>query len=254
MSFKDKVVIVTGASSGIGAATAIKFIEEGAKVIIVGRNEKKLKNVSLQCEKAGRKPLVVIAELAIDDDVKRIMTDTLKVYGKLDILVNNAGMPVQSSILAPDTIKAFDKINAVNLRSIILLTNLAAPHIVETKGNIINISSVGSTSVSTPLGFAYNTVKAGLDHFTRCIALELAPKGVRVNVINPGIVRTDIMKHYVTDENLEKQMYELAGKNAPLQKIAESEEIADLILYLASDKAKSITGACHVIDNGFLLK
>lgn len=254
MSFKDKVVIITGGSSGIGAAAAIKFTKEGAKVVIVGRNEKKLQNVASQCEKAGKKPLIVIAELANDEEVEKIMSDTLKHYGKLDVLVNNAGIPVQSSILAPDTIKAFDKIHAVNLRSIVHLTNLAAPHIVETKGNIINVSSVGSTSVSTPIGFAYNTVKAGLDHFTRCIALELAPKGVRVNVINPGIVRTDIMKHYVTDENLEKQMYELAGKNAPLQKIAESDEIADLILYLASDKAKSITGATHVIDNGFLLK
>lgn len=254
MNFKDKVVIVTGGSSGIGAATAIKFAEEGAKVVIVGRNEKKLQNVSAQCEKAGSKPLVIVADVTNDEQVKRIINDTLKRYGKLDVLVNNAGAAAQTSILAPEALQVFDRLNAVDLRSVVYLTNLAAPHLIESKGNVINISSTAALSVSTLIGFAYHTVKAGLDHFTRCVALELASKGVRVNVINPGPVKTDIIETFVKDENVQQQMWEMMKEATPLKKISESEEIGDLVLFLASDKARSITGATFVVDNGILLK
>lgn len=254
MSFKGKVVLVTGASSGIGAAAAIQFAEQGAKVSMVGRNEKKLQNVSAKCEKVGTKPLVINADVTKDEDVKRIIKDTIKHYGKLDVLVNNAGTGTPCSILAPDAMKEFDYIMALNLRAPVYLTNLAAPYIVESKGNIINISSIASERALVQLGFAYCTSKAGLDHFTRCVALELAPKGVRVNSINPGPVRTDIIKHFVTDESKEQEMWEAAAKATALGRVSQSEEIGDLILYLASDKARSITGAVYVIDNGSMLK
>ncbi|XP_026328407.1 uncharacterized protein LOC113236511 [Hyposmocoma kahamanoa] len=255
MSFKSKVVLVTGGSSGIGAAAAIKFAEEGAKVSMVGRNEKKLQNVSDKCKKAGSIPLVINADVTKDEDVKRIISDTIKHYGRLDILVNNAGTCIPSSILAPNAVQTFDSLMALNLRSAIYLTNLAAPYIVESKGNIINISSVAALRpFEDEVGFAYCTSKAGLDHFTRCVALELAPKGVRVNSINPGPVRTDIAKRYFTDESKEQEMWESAKKMTPLNRISEPEEIGDLILYLASEKARSITGAVYAIDNGYLMK
>lgn len=255
MSFQGKVVLVTGASSGIGAAAAIQFAEQGAKVSMVGRNEKKLQNVSAKCEKVGTKPLVINADVTKDEDVKRIINDTIKHYGKLDVLVNNAGIGTPSRILAPDAMKKFDYIMALNLRAPVYLTNLAAPYIVESKGNIINISSIASLrTLGDLLGFAYSTSKAGLDHFTRCVALELAPKGVRVNSVNPGPVRTDIAKHFVTDESKEQEMWEAAAKATALERVSESDEIGDLILYLASDKARSITGAVYVIDNGSMLK
>lgn len=255
MSFKGKVVLVTGGSSGIGAAAAVRFAEEGAKVSMVGRNTKKLQNVSAQCEKAGSKPLVIVADVTKDEDAKRIISDTVKHYGRLDVLVNNAGTCIPCSILAPNAMQTFDNLMALNLRAPIYLTNLAVPYIVESKGNIINISSIaGLRSYAESIGFAYCTSKAGLDHFTRCVALELAPKGVRVNSINPGPVRTDIAKIFVKDESKEQELWEMAAQKTPLKRVSESEEIGDLILFLASDKAKSVTGSVYVIDNGRLLE
>lgn len=254
MSFENKVVIVTGSSSGIGAATAIKFSKERAKITIVGRNKSKLKNVSEICERNGSKPLVIIADVTNEEAAKKIISDTINHFGKLDVLVNNAGMFSPVSILDTNAIEKFDNILATNLRSGVYLTHLAAPHLVESKGNVVNISSAAATGIFMPENFAYCTSKAGLDHFTRCVALELAPKGVRVNCINPGPVKTDFIETVTMDKGEQDKIWADMEKTTALSKIAESEEVADLVLFLASAKAISITGSSYVIDNGALLK
>ncbi|KAJ8712265.1 hypothetical protein PYW07_005107 [Mythimna separata] len=254
MSFENKVIIVTGSSSGIGAATAIKFSKQKAKVTIVGRNESKLKNVAEICEKNGSKPLMIVADVTNEDDAKKIINDTIEHFGQLDVLVNNAGMFNNVSILDPHAIEKFDQILATNLRSGVYLTHLAVPHLIESKGNIVNISSAASTKTFWPENFAYCTSKAGLDHFTRSVALELAPKGVRVNCINPGPVKTDFIEKLTMDKDEQDKIWADIERTTALSKIAESEEVADLVLFLASDKAKSITGSSYVIDNGALLK
>lgn len=254
MSFNDKVVLVTGASSGIGAAIAIKFAEEGAKVAIVGRNESKLKNVSKICEKKGSRPFLIAADVTKDDDVIRLVNDTVNYFGKLDVLVNNAGVGTGVSILAENAMQVFDTVLSTNLRSAAHITNLAAPHLIETKGNIINISSVASTSLITPRSSAYCASKAALDHFTRCVALELAPQGVRVNSVNPGPVNTDLIDNSGLSPAHQAKMLEMFQKATLLNKISEPEEIADLVMYLASNKAQSMTGGSYVIDNGSLLR
>ncbi|XP_075974803.1 3-oxoacyl-[acyl-carrier-protein] reductase FabG-like [Anticarsia gemmatalis] len=253
MSLQNKVAIVTGASSGIGAATAIKFVEEGAFVSIVGRNAEKLRNVTAKCAAVGNKPLVISAELTNDEDLRRIIDSTIKHFGKLDVLVNNAGIFDFDDILSETAMSSFDKMIATNLRPAVYLTHLAAPYLIETKGNIVNVSSVASIRIGLPRCFAYNTSKAGLDHFTRTIASELAPKGVRVNSVNPGIVRTDISEGLGVEKDQEDDFWNSFNKTAPLGKIAGSEEIADLILFIASDKGKSITGASFVTDNGTMV-
>ena len=254
MSFENKVVIVTGSSSGIGAATAIKFSKERAKITIVGRNETKLKNVAEICERNGSKPLMIIADVTNDDDAKKIIDDTIEHFGKLDVLVNNAGMFNLVSILDPHAIDKFDQILATNLRSGVYLTHLAAPHLIRTKGNIVNISSAGATGIFWPENFAYCTSKAGLDHFTRSVALEFAPKGVRVNNVNPGPVKTDFIEKVTMDKEEQEKIWADIEKTTALCKIAKAEEVADLVLFLASDKANSITGSSYAIDNGALLK
>ncbi|XP_049871971.1 glucose 1-dehydrogenase 2-like [Pectinophora gossypiella] len=254
MSLTNKVAIVTGGSSGIGAAIAVKFVTEGAKVAIVARNEKKLAEVAKKCEINGSQPLLIIADVTKENDAQRIIETTLKKFGKLNILVNNAGIGRSGSILDKNYLVIFDEVIATNLRSIVYLTHLAAPNIIETKGNIINISSVASMGILGPTSSIYSTSKAGLDHFTRCVALELAPKGVRVNNINPGPVKSDILLNAGFESAAEGIIWEEAKNMTALKRVADADEIADLAVFVASDKGRSITGASLVTDNGTLLQ
>ncbi|CAG4951731.1 unnamed protein product [Colias eurytheme] len=253
MSFNNKTVLVTGASSGIGAAIAIKFAEEGADVAIIGRNEGKLKNVLDKCRKYGRDPLIVVADLTNDSDTRRVINEVIKHYGKLNILVNNAGTVSFASILSENAMNVFDQTMAINLRASVFLTHLSLPHLIESRGNVVNISSIGACQTLFPYNFTYCASKAALDHFMRSIAMELGGKGVRVNNVNPGPVKTEYFENSFQNEKERTSTYEMLTKAAALGKISEASEIADLVLYLASDKARSITGSSFVIDNGVML-
>ncbi|GBP85327.1 3-oxoacyl-[acyl-carrier-protein] reductase FabG [Eumeta japonica] len=250
MSFKDKVVIVTGSSSGIGAATAKLFAREGAKVTLVGRNVNKLKNIERECtELGGVQPLTIVADVSKDEEAKAIVQKTVEHHGKLDVLVNNAGIGSFSSILDTNYMTEFDRIITTNLRAVVVTTNAALPHLIQSKGNIINISSISGVC-PTPAMSHYCTSKAALDHFSRSIAAEVASKGVRVNIVSPGPVKTDITHTMgISDEQVE-----IMGKSTPLGFLIKSEEVGELVLYLASSKAKSITGSTFVIDVGSTLQ
>ncbi|KAI5639635.1 enoyl-(Acyl carrier protein) reductase domain-containing protein [Phthorimaea operculella] len=252
---KNKVAIVTGASSGIGAVIAEKFAEEGAKVVMVGRNKDRLANVAKQVEAKGNKPLVVVGDVTNEDDCRRIVSETLKHFGKLDVLVNNAGIVGNAmSILDEDIVNKLDKVLSTNLRSVVFMTHVAALHLIESKGNIINISSIASKKTLIAIPFGYSVSKAALDHFSRCNALEFSSKGVRVNVINPGPVRTEVMENSgLTDPAAVEQHWENMRAATALKRNGECEEIADLAAFLASDKARSITGGTYVSDNGMLI-
>ncbi|CAH2051667.1 unnamed protein product, partial [Iphiclides podalirius] len=250
MSFKDKVVVVTGSSSGIGASAAIEFAKEGAHVVIVGRNETKLDYVRKKCEKYGKKPLVIKADVSKDADGKKIVDETIEKFGGIDVLVNNAGTCARADITSENFMESYDHIINVNLRGVVYITHLAIPHLIKSKGNIINISSVaGTITLGSPDGIPYSVSKAGLNHFTRCAALKLASYGVRVNTISPGPVRTDIFNN----PTMESITWEKIGEITALKRVSEPEEIADLILFLASDKARGITGSNFVSDNGMMI-
>lgn len=252
MSFANKVVIVTGGSSGIGAATAVHFAKEGAQVAIVGRNETKLKDVAAQISKVGKTPLVIKADVATNE-VRSIVKKTIEKFGKLDVLVNNAGLLRDAAILDENLEQVYDEVMNTNLRSIFILTSLAGPHLIKSKGNIVNISSVAALSTLkafAPTGkAAYCVSKAALNHFSRISAMELAPKGVRVNMVSPGPVETSILENAGQDSS-----WDTVKEFTALKILTQPEEVADLILYLASDKAKSITGGNYVIDGGFLVQ
>ncbi|XP_047998474.1 uncharacterized oxidoreductase TM_0325-like [Leguminivora glycinivorella] len=251
MSFTDKVAIVTGASAGLGAAAALALAKEGAKVAIVARNGDKLNQVAKQCEENGPKPLIIIADVSRDEEAKNIVKKTVETFGQLDILINNAGVVGLSSMLDEEIINYFDLVVNTNLRATVHLTCLSAPHLIKTKGNVINISSVAGVRVPGKNYMCYAVSKAGVDHFTRCAALDLSQYGVRVNSINPGPVNTDIVVN-AGAPNPDK-IWETFKGNTALKKISEPEEVADLVLFLASDKARSITGSSIVIDNGLLV-
>ncbi|XP_011548939.3 uncharacterized oxidoreductase MexAM1_META1p0182 [Plutella xylostella] len=251
MSFKDKVVIVTGASSGIGAAIAMSFAEQGASVVLVGRNQAKLDGVTSKCIKNGTKPLAINADVTTEADVKRIIDKTVQTFGQIDILINNAGIASTVSFGREETMKEFDRIMAVNFRAVVHLTQLATPHLIKTKGNIVNISSVASLR-NFDKAWIYCSTKAALDHFSRSMASELAKKGVRVNTVNPGPVKTDIIVNMgLTDTDF---YWDLMKGATALNRISDPSEIADVVLFLASEKAKGVTGSTWVTDNGTLVK
>ncbi|XP_061722418.1 3-oxoacyl-[acyl-carrier-protein] reductase FabG-like [Cydia pomonella] len=251
MSFSGKVVLVTGASSGIGAATAILFSKEGASVAIVGRNETKLSNIAQKCAQAGVQPLVITADVSNEQEASTIIKKTVDHFGNLDVLVNNAGIIRKASVSDPNILKVFDEVMNTNLRSIVQPTRLAAPFLVATKGNIVNVSSVASTRVIAESYMSYCVSKAGVDHFTRCAALDLAASGVRVNSVNPGPVRTDISENAgLVPPCAGNITWDYMKTVTALIRVGEPEEIADVIAFLASDKARSITGSIYVSDNG----
>lgn len=254
MSFTDRVVLVTGGSSGIGAATAILFAKEGANVAIVARNQTKLEEVAKEIETHGVKTLIIKADLSKEEEIATVIPRTIDNFGRLDVLVNNAGISVDGSILSGNLLEAYDAVMQTNVRSVIQLSTAAAPHLIESKGNIINISSILAVSVSSPNITALHLSKAALDHFTRCAALELASSGVRVNSVNPGPVDNDFLaKNGPEGDDIEGRKKALVNALA-LDYVATNEEVGELILFLASDKARSVTGSAYFMDNGYLLK
>ncbi|CAG4933938.1 unnamed protein product [Colias eurytheme] len=245
MSFKDKVVIVTGASSGVGAATAIAFTKEGASVVMIGRNQIKLDNVRKKCEAVGKTPLVINADLTDDDELRNIVDKTIEEFNKIDILVNNAAI-LRCGNLRYHTIKStYDEIMNTNIRAVVYLTTFATPHLIASKGNIVNISTIGAERVICDEYNAYCVSKAALNHFTRAAAIELGAHGVRVNTVSPAVLKSDMLQNAGLGA-----MDDSSFKNVMYGPWTEPEEIADLILFVASDKARGITGSNLVSDKG----
>ncbi|KPI96972.1 putative oxidoreductase [Papilio xuthus] len=248
MDFTNKVVLITGASSGIGAACAVLFARASAKLAIVGRNMNNLKKVAENCEtESGHTPLLISADITVEDDVEKIVKETLDCYEKIDVLVNNVGMSIIAGVR--DGVKPLDTIMETNIRGTYMLTYRVIPYLEATKGNIVNVSSVLSTkamSTMTP----YCMSKAAMDMFTKCLAMELAEKGVRVNSVNPGPVRTNFFTRAgINSEHNDELMKNFAAM-LPLKMVCESEDVAEMIIYLASDKARCVTGSCMLIDCG----
>lgn len=243
-----KIVIVTGASSGIGKAAAALFTQNGATVIAVGRNEKEL--VALQDSLGSKRENVKIhlADVNEYSQIDRMVSETVQAFGKIDVLVNSAGI-IKNGTIENTTLDEWDKMMNVNLRSVFYLMQKCIPHMIESKGNIVNVSSVAGTR-SFPNVLAYAVSKAAIDQLTRCSALELAAKGIRVNAINPGVVVTNLHTRSGMDAENYEAFLARAKETHPIGRPGTPEEVAELIYYLASDKAGWITGATYEIDGG----
>lgn len=243
-----RVVMVTGATSGIGRAVANRFAAERVRVIAIGRNASILKEVASEIEARGGEPLTISLDVTNDTQVQAMVEQVIDEAGRLDVLVNAAGH-ITSGSIENTTLTAWDSMLNVNLRAVFHLMQLAAPHLIKTHGNIVNISSVTGLR-SFPGVLAYCVSKAGLDQLTRCAALELAPKGVRVNAVNPGVVVTEIHKRGGMNEADYEKFLEHSKTTHPLGRVGNPGEIADLVFYLASESAGWITGATYQIDGG----
>lgn len=240
-----KVAIITGASSGIGAATAILFSKLGASLSLTGRNMENLQKTAEACQK---KPLLIQADLSSEEDTSKIVEKTVAEFGQLDILVNNAGV-LEMGTIENTSLEQYDRIMNVNVRAIYQLTMLATPELIKTKGNIVNISSVNGIR-SFPGVLAYNISKAAVDQFTRCVALELAPKQVRVNSVNPGVVITELQKRGGLNDEAYAKFLERSKETHALGRPGEPEEVAKAIAFLASDDASFTTGMSLPVDGG----
>ncbi|XP_071978887.1 3-oxoacyl-[acyl-carrier-protein] reductase FabG-like isoform X2 [Engystomops pustulosus] len=249
ISLRGKVCLVTGASSGIGASTALLFARLGARLALSGRNEEKLQETSQGCEEICKeKPLLVPGDLTDEARVRGMVEQTVAHYGQLDVLVNNGGILSMGSI-ETTTLEDYDRVMNVNVRSLFHLTHLAVPHLIKTKGNIVNVSSVNGQR-SFPGVLAYCVSKSAVDQLTRCAALELASKQVRVNAVCPGVIVTELQRRAGLDEEQYSQFLQRCQQTHALGRPGTVEEVAQTIAFLASDAASFITGVTMPVDGG----
>ena len=244
----SRVVMITGATSGIGRATARHFAADGSHVIACGRNSSALEEVEQEIKSQGGTSLSLPVDVTVESQLQHAFDTAINQTGRLDVLVNAAGH-ISNGSIEDTSLEAWDAMMNVNLRSVFYLMQLAAPHLIKAGGNIVNVSSVTGLR-SFPGVLAYCVSKAGVDQLTRCAALELAAKGVRVNAVNPGVVITEIHKRGGMSEEAYENFLERSKTTHPIGRVGEAAEIAELIFFLASDKASWITGATYSIDGG----
>jgi NAD(P)-dependent dehydrogenase (short-subunit alcohol dehydrogenase family) len=248
MSFSHKVVIVTGATSGIGRAAALAFGRERAAVVAVGRKREALAEVKPEVEAVGGSCHAVEADVTAADAPERIVREAVGAFGGLDCLVNAAGI-IANGTVENTTDDAWDFMLDINVRAPFRLMRSAAPHLAARKGSIVNVSSVTGLR-SFPGVLAYCVSKSGVDQLTRCAALELAPKGVRVNAVNPGVTITNLHRRSGMKEDQYSAFLEHSKATHPLGRPGSADEVAALIVFLASDRSGWVTGETIAIDGG----
>lgn len=246
MSFLGKVCLITGSSSGIGAATAHRLAKQGAALALSGRNVENLKAVAKDV--GADKAFIVPGDVTNEADTEQILKNTIEKYGKLDVLINNAGI-LETGTIENTSLEQFDRLINTNVRSIYHLTMLAVPHLIKTQGAIVNVSSVNGIR-SFPGVLAYNISKTAVDQFTRCVALELAAKNVRCNSVNPGVTITNLHKRGGMNDEAYAKFLEHSKTTHAMGRPGQASEIADAIVFLASDASSFITGANLPVDGG----
>ena len=241
--FNDKVVIITGAGSGIGAATAKRFAAEQARVVLVGRTQDKLEKIAAELPDKDR-VLVHPADVSDDAQVRGLIDAVIERFGQIDVLVNNAGVAVQKRI--PDASDDdWRRIMSINVDGVFYCCRAALPHLLRTHGNIVNVSSVSGIGGDWAMGI-YNASKGAVTNFTRALALDHGGDGVRVNAVCPSLTRSDLTaKMFDNDELMAK-----FADRMPTGRAAEPEDIGDVIAFLASDDARFVNGVNLPVDGG----
>ena len=255
-SLKNKIVLITGASRGIGRAIALKYADEGADLFLAATKRENLENVATEISSLGRQVFTYELDVSDRKQAVQMVDQAILDLGRIDILINNAGVykPARFVDYSPED---FDRIIQVNLYGAFHVLQLVVRNMIkEGTGSVINIASTagkwGSMNQS-----AYNTSKHGLVGLTRCVALETAAAGLRVNAICPGFVETDLLNELKTHAEIngmsENEFRELAKSRVPMRRFMKSEEIADLAIFLGSDESSGMTGQSLLIDGGMVL-
>jgi len=250
-----KVAIITGATSGIGARTAELFVEEGAQVVFTGRRKTEGETLAA---KIGKHARFVQADATLEDDWKRVIGETTKAFGKLDAIFNNAGGPAPTGSIASVPVDGFDQAMALLVRSVMLGMKHAAPIMMQQRsGSIINNGSIAGHLAGYSTSMIYGAAKAAVNHLTRCVAMELGEHNVRVNSVSPGAIATGILAKALGAETAKAE--QLAGKiqgiyakAQPIPRAGITDDIAQCVIWLASDRATFVNGADIVVDGGVI--
>lgn len=244
---KDKVAIVTGATSGIGEAVSIMFANEGAKVVTVGRNESKGNEVVSKITGNGGDAMFLKCDLRNVEEMPSIKVEALKKYGRIDILINAAGVLVHKPFLE-QTMDDLNLIFETNFRPYVVLMQSIIPTMVEQgKGAIVNVASISAIWPELNSYF-YGAMKAGVTNLSRNVAKEFSRKGVRINCILPGPINTNMTPDFI--KNSQEAQQALIEEVGMLNRLGEPEDIAHAAVYLASDEASFVTGVNLTVDGG----
>ncbi|WP_176695911.1 SDR family NAD(P)-dependent oxidoreductase [Phenylobacterium immobile] len=244
--FEGKVVLITGASSGIGKDTAMEFAKEGANVVVAARRRDQSLDVCKGIESYGVQALYVETDVARSPDCKRMVDETMAKFGRLDIAFNNAGLGRSGHPIPVEDEEIFNQIIAVNLTGCFLSMKYEIPAILASGGGAI-INTTGGASRGSPGGSAYAASKAGLDALTKSAAKEFASQNIRVNAISPGATHSEMMARWMARVPGVEAM---VTKNQPMGRIADGAEIARAVLFLASEDASFMTAQIMAVDGG----
>ncbi|WP_445287026.1 SDR family NAD(P)-dependent oxidoreductase [Variovorax atrisoli] len=242
--FKDRVVIVTGAGSGIGEATARRFSQEGASVVLAGDTLDKLERVARDLPR--ERTLVKVADVSSFEQVQALVDATVERFGALHVLFNNAGIAVEGTVTQPP-LEDWNRIMAVNAGGVFHGCRAAMPHLVRSKGCIVNTASVSGLGGDWAMGF-YNASKGAIVNFTKALALDHGKDGVRVNAVCPSLTFTPMTEDMKSDGALMAKFAE----RIPLGRGADPSEIAAVVAFLASDDASFVSGVAMPVDGGLM--
>ncbi len=241
----DKTAVITGASSGIGAAIAVAMAATGARTVLVGRSHERLERTRAEVEQAGSAPAVVDADLTDEEAPQRIVEEAISAFGSIDALVHSAGIFEPIPFLETP-LQSVDRQWAVNVRAPYALTQAAVPHM-KRDGSILFISSIAGR-VGFPNSAAYCATKGAVELMARALSMELAPVGIRVNALAPGNIRTPMNQHLLASREYEQAMLD----HTPYGRVGVVDDVAPVAVFLASDAARYIHGESLLVDGGWV--
>lgn len=246
-TLKGKVALITGSGSGIGKSTALLFAREGAQIVVTDVNEEHGNAVAKEIRDQGGEAVFVKADTSKPEDSELAVHKAVEVFGQLDIAINNAGVGGASAPVGEYPIDSWDKVIQINLSGVFYGLRYQIPAIEKTsgKGSIINVASILG-QVGFANSSAYVAAKHGVVGLTKNAAIEYAKKGIRVNSVGPGFINTPLL------EAMNKDQYDALTALHPIGRLGEAEEVAELLLWLASDKSSFVTGSYYAIDGGYL--